>query len=87
MRQAKDGRNTEAVSRFLNRGLDLLTSPRKYGFDQDPILAAAYEAEQLVGTVNEFHTRAGGNIHGVIGSGNVVTNSFNRIDGSNLPDE
>ncbi|MBG0855026.1 hypothetical protein I2W78_25075 [Streptomyces spinoverrucosus] len=143
-RQAQDGRNTEAVARFLNRGLDLLSSPRKYGFDQDPILAAAYEAEQLVtadewrtivhmlseklalelaqidnatcgwarldsdtvasgsqplyiadrivvagrgGTVNEFHTRAGGDIHGVIGSGNIVTSSFNRIDGSTLPDE
>ncbi|MEU1408383.1 hypothetical protein ABZ471_39845 [Streptomyces sp. NPDC005728] len=145
MRQAQDGRNTEAVARFLNRGLDLLSSPRKYGFDQDPILAAAYEAEQLVtadewrtvvhmlsekrahelaridnttggwprldnntaagggsqpvyfadrivvagrgGIVNEFYTRAGGDIHGVIGSGNIVTSSFNRIDGSNLPDE
>ncbi|MEW2586139.1 hypothetical protein [Streptomyces virginiae] len=145
MRQEQDSRNTEAVVRFLDRGLDLLTSPRKYGFDQDPILATAYEAEQLVtsdewrtlvhmlstkraddvaridratcrwaepdsdmatgvgaqpvyiadrivvagrgGTVNEFHTRAGGDIHGVIGSGNIVTSSFNRIDGSLLPDE
>ncbi|MER6254674.1 hypothetical protein ABT224_25290 [Streptomyces sp. NPDC001584] len=142
-RQAEEGRNTEAVARFLNRGLDLLSSPRKYGFDQDPILAAAYEAEQLVtadewrtvvhmlsekrahelaridnatggwarldggtatgaqpvyiadrivvagrgGTVNEFHTRAGGDIHGVIGSGNVLTSSFNSIDSSHLPDE
>ncbi|KJY18127.1 MULTISPECIES: hypothetical protein [Streptomyces] len=144
-RQAQDGRNTEAVARFLNRGLDLLSSPQRYGFDQNPILAAAYEAEQLVtadewqtvlhmlsekrahelaridnatygwarlesdaaagggsqpvyiadrivvagkgGTVNEFHTRAGGDIHGVIGSGNIVTSSFNRIDSSNLPDE
>ncbi|MEC4574232.1 hypothetical protein [Streptomyces virginiae] len=145
MRQEQDSRNTEAVVRFLDRGLDLLTSPRKYGFDQDPILATAYEAERLVttdewrtvvhmlstkraddvtridratyrwaepnsdmatgvgaqpvytadrivvagrgGTVNEFHTRAGGDIHGVIGSGNIVTSSFNRIDGSLLPDE
>ncbi|MER5758148.1 hypothetical protein [Streptomyces sp. NPDC002082] len=28
------------------------------------------------GTVNEFRTRAGGDIHGVIGSGNIVTSSF-----------
>ncbi|WP_374772153.1 hypothetical protein OG756_02515 [Streptomyces sp. NBC_01310] len=138
-------RPPEAVARFLNLGLDLLSSPQKYGFDQDPLLAAAYEAEQLVtadewrtavhmlsekrahelarvdnatggwarldsdtaagggsqpvyiadrivvagrgGTVNEFHTRAGGDIHGVIGSGNIVTSSFNRIDSSTLPDE
>ncbi|MCX5124860.1 hypothetical protein [Streptomyces sp. NBC_00347] len=139
-RPGQEGRNTDAVTRFLNRGLDLLSSPRKYGFDQDPILAAAYEAERLVtadewrtvlhvlsekrahelaridnatygrarlgggssqpvyiadrivvagrgGTVNEFHTRAGGDIHGVIGSGNIVTSSFNRIDGATLSDE
>ncbi|WP_327256351.1 hypothetical protein [Streptomyces sp. NBC_01244] len=37
--------------------------------------------------MNEFHTRAGEDCHGVIGSGNIVTSSFNRIDGAILPDE
>ncbi|MGO4750061.1 hypothetical protein AB4212_15790 [Streptomyces sp. 2MCAF27] len=37
--------------------------------------------------MNEYHTRAGRDIHGVIGHGNVVTESFNRIDNSKVDEE
>ncbi|WP_159047099.1 hypothetical protein [Streptomyces sp. XY332] len=43
----KDKRDAQPLLDFLEGGIDFLSSPRKYGFDQDPILATAYTAESL----------------------------------------
>ncbi|MCX4856638.1 hypothetical protein [Streptomyces canus] len=57
-RNAGGVRSVEAVRYFLDRGIDLLSSPQKYGFDQDPILAAAYGAERIA-TSDEWVTVLG----------------------------
>ncbi|MEV7520180.1 hypothetical protein [Streptomyces sp. NPDC091371] len=75
------------VLRFLTRQAQDDSDTAAGGGSQPVYIADRIVVAGRGGTVNEFHTRAGGDIHGVIGSGNIVTNSFNRIDGSDLPDE
>ncbi|MER6370727.1 hypothetical protein ABT255_20490 [Streptomyces mirabilis] len=45
--QSDARRNIQELQRFLNKGIDLLSNPRNHGLDQDPILAAAYGAEEV----------------------------------------
>jgi hypothetical protein len=44
----KEKRDKETLQIFLEESIDFLSSPRKYGFDQDPILATAYKAADFI---------------------------------------
>ncbi|MBT2449288.1 hypothetical protein J7F03_19755 [Streptomyces sp. ISL-43] len=77
---------TQGLRIFLNRGIDLLSSPRKFGFDQDPILAAAYGAEEMMnqeergtvlGMLSERRVSELRKIEEASGSSPIVTNIVN----------
>jgi hypothetical protein len=54
----EEARDDQNLKKFLEKGIELLSRERNYGFDQDPILASAYGAEDIVNAEERNTVRA-----------------------------